>query len=123
MNQLANFEVTKVLFADMADASNPRSSFQRVKTPMDFGIISRKLSNDGYDSVSSWCNDVNLMWFNAKNCFQERSANRMAADYLKSWFERKVAVCPLTEKDEWFLSFRRLQKKIGSLLNSSETND
>jgi hypothetical protein len=116
MNQLSKFEITKVLFADMADASNPRSSFQRIKVPIDVGVINRRLSCDDYDSLSSWCNDVNLMWFNAKSCFQEGSANYLAAEYLKSWFEKKVAVCPLTAKDEWLLEFKKIQKKVDRLL-------
>jgi hypothetical protein len=117
LDQLARFEMTKALMSELSDAVHPRGGGQKLKTHMDLSVIRRKLATGKYDSVKAWKEDVDLIWFNAKNYSQTGGASAIVAKYLKSWFEKRVSRIPRSGAEDWLLKFKRAQRKAKKLLD------
>ena len=100
LDRLSGFKVTEHLKSDL------------------LANIRQKLASNGYRSVDDWINDVNMVWFNVRSEFQPGSAVYVIADYLESWFNKKVARYPTSETDEWVLKFQKVQKRLKLLAES-----
>jgi hypothetical protein len=106
LDRLTEFEVTRILSADLADSLG---SVQRVKTPMDFQIVRNKLNRGEYESVADWGRDVRLIWFNVKSCYQPKAPVYLIAEHLEQWFDRHFQRFPRREMYDWLMRFQRAQ--------------
>ena len=88
------------------------------KTPMKIQIITEKLQCGKYASIQDWNNDMELIWFNAKNYYSQGSLMFDIIETLQSWYQKRTARLPLKEEDEWLCKYKKIQKRMNKIIKS-----
>ena len=102
MDELEKYKISE-LFIDPIDPVQDGypDYYDVIKTPMDLGIVRKKLMKNMYKSVKEWKNDIELIWTNTFTYFGEKSYMLDIATELQKIFRRITFSFSDSPSDDW----------------------
>lgn len=90
-----------------------------IKSPQDLTSILSRLENSNYQTVDSWEQDVNLIWYNAEKFNGSNSYIFILASQLAKRFNNIKKAIDIERLENWTKLFYKLEAQLDSLMKSS----
>lgn len=88
-----------------------------ITSPMDLSTVLTKIHINAYRNFSSFRDDVDLIWSNAKLYNGKESIISLFADQLSKWFKQMIKGYSDDENADWLSKYNSLAKDIDQLTN------
>lgn len=115
-NKLYNYPISDSFRQPVnPDEDGCNDYFDRIKRPMDLGTVLQNLSENKYQSIDQWKNDVNQIWKNAMTYNDPSSPIYIIALDLSETFKKMAESIPKTPTEEWVRKLRKEHAKLQRL--------
>ena len=112
------------LFLDPVDPERDEAPgyFEKIKNPMDFTTISKKLKNNLYNNVNEWKEDLNLIISNSLEYNTKKSSYGIATPEMNKIIKDSLKTIVDDPAQIWYNDLVEIKKEIRSLVNKKVSN-
>lgn len=116
MDKLSEYAISK-MFSQPVDPErdNIADSHDHVKTPIDLGMIRKKLDENAYPSISAWKDDVELVWSNSLAVHNRSSLIRAVTLEMQDTFRKLSQHVTDNPESDWMNKLHALRDELNSL--------